>query len=100
MKQQPGGQASDYVKSITSSVSKIQESVLQDCANTMTDRCVTNSAIDSQLEGITDKKLNSYRWANPRDSLAKKADTVLKNLDKENEPPQGAKPFQRGECSA
>ena len=100
MIQQPGGLASDYVQSIGSSVNKIREGVLRDTTNTMTDRCITNAAVDAELGEMAGKKIELLPVcpAPPRilDSFAKKADSILSSLDKEEgPPPPGALPFHR-----
>ena len=59
--QQVGGTASEYVRSITKTISRVEQtsvgsaeqlSILNKVSNTMTDRCVTNTAVDDQLEAI------------------------------------------------
>ena len=68
--QQVGGTASEYVRSITKTISRVEQtsvgsagqlSILNKVSNTMTDRCVTNTAVDDQLKALRGSTLNRFR---------------------------------------
>ena len=79
--QQVGGTASEYVHSVTKTISRVEQtsvgsaeqlSILNKVSNTMTDRCVTNTAVDDQLEALKGSTLNRFRCAmHPLDAIAK-----------------------------
>ena len=88
--QQVGGTASEYVRSITKNISRVEQtsvgsaeqlSILNKVSNTMTDRCVTNTAVDDQLEALKGSTLNRFRCAmHPLDAIAKACEKVVKRI--------------------
>lgn len=50
---------------------------------------ITDTAIDRNLEKLTGKKVNSFRWAmHPVDTFTREANKSLKKLDAEEGPSQ------------
>ena len=88
--QHVGGTASEYVRSITKNISRVEQtsvgsagqlSILNKVSNTMIDRCVTNTAVDDQLEALKGSKLNRFRCAmHPLDAIAKACEKVVKRI--------------------
>ena len=87
--QQVGGTASEYVRSITKTISRVEQtsvgsaeqlSIVNRVSNTMTDRsCVTNTAVDDQLEALKGSTLNRFRCAmHPLDAIATSCEKVVK----------------------
>ena len=84
---QVGGTASEYVRSITKTISRIEQtyvgsaeqlSILNKVSNTMTDRCVTNTAVDDQLDELKGSRLNRFRCAmHPLDAIEKACEKVV-----------------------
>ena len=112
--QQVGGTASEYVRSITKTISRVEQtsvgsaeqlSILNKVSNTMTDRCVTNTAVDDQLEALKGSKLNRFRCAmHPLDAIAKACEKVVKvhedSVSINDKKTKGNYPFQhRGESN-
>ena len=99
MQQQPGGTAQQYVDSITSTCDSVGLN-LQQISNTMSDRCVTNSAIHRKLEAIKDGTINDFKCAmHPLDSMAKSCEKEIKIYESSvTGMPMGTVPFtHRGE---
>ena len=60
---QVGGTASEYVRSITKTISRVEQTSVgtAEKLNIMTDRCITNTAVDAQLQKLKGSKLNRYK---------------------------------------
>lgn len=97
VQQQPGGTSKDYVKSIKSVCSHVDDHLMANVTNTM-----TNTAVDRELQEESGHTLNSFRCAmHPLDSFAREANTILKKEDEKRPVIKGSMPYQnRGECSA
>lgn len=98
LRQQPGGTAKEYVDTIKDMCSTVDLS-LSDVANTLTDRCVTNSLIHKLLEKLKGGKMNEFKCAmHPLDSMAKHCDKAVREHENEADQPSGTLPFHhRGE---
>ena len=114
---QVGGSAGEYVHTIERSIDRIEQTaipstgsveqlnILQKVANTMTDRCATNSAVDDQLEILKGTKINRFRCAmHPLDTMAKSCEKVVKTYEESvsinNQKKKAQYPFQhRGESN-
>ena len=74
-----GGTAKDYVDCITSVLNEVNPNMLQTVSNTMTDRVITNAAIDRGLEKVKGGPINSFRCAmHPLDSIHKQCDKFIR----------------------
>ena len=111
---QVGGTANEYVQSIQKSLHRIEQTskqhaepldILKKVTNTMTDRCVTNTAVDDQLQNLKGTKTNRFRCAmHPLDSMAKDCEKVIKSYEESvsinDQKSKGNYPFQhRGESN-
>ncbi len=74
-----GGTASDYSECIKDLVYDVDSNIMKNISNTMTDRCVTNNAIDKEIETLTGNKVNSFRCAmHPLDTIHKQTEKRIK----------------------
>lgn len=81
LRQQPGGTADEYVNTIEQLCEK-SDLRLDQVANTMTDRCVTNSAIHRKLEERKGAAMNEFKCAmHPLDTMSKDCDKAVKNFE-------------------
>ena len=56
--------------------------ILEEITNPMTDRCVTNTAIDHQLEEVKGGDLNQFKCAmHPLDSMVKYCDKAIRTFE-------------------
>ena len=91
---QTGGTAAEYAKTITKTFHRIEEtsamehdngestSILSQVKNTMSDRCITNKALDDKLEQIKGGKLNRFKCAmHPLDSIAKECEKSVQRFE-------------------
>ena len=108
--QHVGGTASEYVRSITKTISRVEQtsvgsaeqlSILNKVSNPMTDRCVTNTAVDDQLEALKGSKSNRFCCAmHPLDAIARKLLKYTKIPLRSTHTQKANYPFQhRGESN-
>ena len=89
LRQQVGGTADAYVKTITDSINTVEKyarcdglNITANVKNTMTDRCTTNNAVDHKLEEHLGRKLNQFRCAmHPLDGMAKECEKVIRAFE-------------------
>ena len=57
------GTASEYVRRITKTISRVEQTSVgtAEKLNIMTDRCITNTAVDAPLQELKGSKLNRYK---------------------------------------
>lgn len=53
----------DYVECIEELVKDVDQNILSHITNTITDRCVTNCAVDKELEKKTSQTIDSFQCA-------------------------------------
>ena len=104
----------EYVHSIQTNIGRIEQTsighteplkILQKVTNTMTDRCVTNTAVDDKLKILKGAKINRFHCAmHPLDAMAKSCEKVVKlyadSVSINDRKSKGSYPFQhRGESN-
>lgn len=94
----PGGKAKDYVECLVDVACDVDSNMLEKVSNTMTDRCVTNNAVDRGLGEVKGGKVNSFRCAtHPLDTIHKSCDKFVKAHELTLEFPEGKQlPYQKG----
>ena len=100
VRRQSGSKATDYVTTIRSAMEDVENIIdpisvsssaaahtplLDNITNTMTDRCVTNMAVDRHLSELKGCELNSFKCAaHPLDSFFKVCDKSVKTFEEEH----------------
>ena len=94
IKNQTSGTAVEYVNTIQTCLNEVEASplpnqnknvtgnLLQKVKNTMSDRCITNTAIHRKLEDITQSKMNQFKCGmHPLDTMAKDCEKIIKQFE-------------------
>ena len=116
MLQQVGGTATEYASTITEALRHVKDTdlpagkepldIFGGASNTMSDRCITNAAVDKKLEAIKGGRLNQFKCGmHPLDACAKECEKTVKGYEQRMnigaEKAKGVYPFQhRGESIA
>ena len=79
------GTADTYIEAVQTSFNALEMhipdadlNILGSISNTMSDRCMTNRAIEQKLQNIADKSFNNYKCGNmhPLNTMGKQCDKV------------------------
>lgn len=93
VREQASGKAESYIETIMDTLHTVENThtpiigsksldILSEVANTMTDRCQTNKAVDHKLEHKKGSTINQFRCAmHPLDTFAKDCDKAVKHFE-------------------
>ena len=110
IKEIPRGDADSYVDSINASIDSVSNTckqpeltnnIINNIANTMTDRHIVNKSANQKLANTADTNINNfYCGMHPLDTFAKTADKTTKAWEDEMNPSGVTMSFKKRGCSA